>query len=411
MNATEIRGDVRADRAVMTPTRADTRFRDLVSAAVEDQWGRFPYYRTLCSRSGRTLADLRAMVSAESYHDIPAVAATAFKRSKDLVGQLNDSSGPGAFQVSSSTSGDPSYVYTSADELARIREDYGRALTVAGARAGIAFAPSLRILRALSAKASLGGKKTVLRMLLAVEGTLSALPPTRVTTDVDVAGTLLGRLVGRAPVIRKMPPAEVAAIVRESSGRGWMLCFGGLTLLLRPYLDEFREGEFRLGERGHVAFSGGGWSGAKGSLRGGRIEKPAFVSRLGAVFGLPESRPDLVRDVYSFTETPAMISGAWDPSRGDFIFHPGPQVRVFIVDPEDERPLSAGRGLLKIVAPPRSGSMTAANAAILPFDCADIVSVGDGMRVEAFTRISRWEEAGSGERVGCAFKAAEISGD
>jgi hypothetical protein len=97
---------------------SESRFQDLVRSSIEFQWGRFAYYKQLCARQNLALADLMALIADGAYHRLPSVASSAFKLSKGLIEDLNDLSGPGVFQVSSSTSGDPSYIYTSPEELA-----------------------------------------------------------------------------------------------------------------------------------------------------------------------------------------------------------------------------------------------------------------------------------------------------
>jgi hypothetical protein len=390
---------------------SESRFQDLVRSSIGHQWSRFAYYRHLCASQNLALADLMAVITDGAYHKLPSVASTAFKLSKGLVEDLNDLSGPGVFQVSSSTSGDPSYVYTSPEELAHITARYGQTFGFPGVPVGLAFAPSLRILRALSKKADIKGKKAVLRMLLGLEGGNAYYDRTYVTVDVNILKTLLNRVAGRPPSLRKMSAAAVASIIHDAEKRGQSISLGGLTLLLRPYLDEFHEGEFELHDKGHVAFSGGGYSGAKGSIRGAKIDKPAFIARIGAVFGIdPAFWATNIKDIYSFTETPAQIEGFWDRDLDDFLFRPASDHRVYVVDPETETPLSSGRGLVKVVAPYVSGRPTAANTSVLQFDAAEIVSVQPDGRVESFTHVSRFEGAEAPGTVGCAFKAAEIAG-
>lgn len=387
-------------------------FQELLRASVESQWQRFAYYRQLCARRNIYLADLLAIIADGAYHRLPSVASSAFKLSKGMIGELNDLSVPGVFQMSSSTSGDPSYVYTGPAELAQITRRYGETFAFADVPVGLAFAPSLRILRALSKKGALNGRPAVLRMQLGLEGSTGRYERSRTTVDVDILRTLLNRLGGRPACIRKMPAAEVAAIVRDAEKRGQGISLGGLALLLRPYVDEFRDGEFALHSLGHIAFSGGGYSGAKGSIRGARIDKPAFIARIGAVFGIePALWPTHIKDIYSFTETSAQIEGFWSRDLDDFLFRPAPDHRVFIVDPETEAPLRTGRGLIKIVAPCVTGRPTAANTAVLQFDEAEIVSVDADGSIGAFTRVGRSAGAEASGTVGCAFKAAEISGD
>ena len=390
---------------------SESGFQDLVRSSIEFQWGRFAYYRRLCARQDLSLADLQAFIDEGAYHRLPSVASTAFKLSKGLIGDLNDLSGPGVFQVSSSTSGDPSYVYTSLEELAYVTARYGDTFGFPGVQVGLAFAPSLRILRALSKKADYKGKKAVLRMLLGLEGSDARYDQTYVTVDVDIVKTLLNRVVGRPAVLRKMSAAEVASIIHDAEESGRPISLGGLTLLLRPYLDEFREGEFSLHDKGFVAFSGGGYSGAKGTIRGAKIDKPDFIARIGAVFGIdPGFWSTNIKDIYSFTETPAQIEGFWDRGLGDFLFRPAPDHRVYIVDPETEALLHSGRGLIKVVAPSSTGKPTAANTSVLQFDTAEIVSARPDGRVESFSRVSRFAGAEAPGTVGCAFKAAEIAG-
>jgi len=390
---------------------SESRFQDLVRASIGHQWTRFAYYRHLCAGQGLSLADLMSIIADGAYHRLPSVASSAFKLSKGLIEELNDLSGPGVFQVSSSTSGDPSYVYTSPEELAHITARYGETFGFTGVPIGLAFAPSLRILRALSKKAGLKGKEAVLRMLLGLEGGNAQYEQTYVTVDVNVLKTVLNRVAGRPASLRKMSAADVASIVLDAQERGRPISLGGLTLILRPYLDEFREGQFQLHDKGHVAFSGGGYSGAKGSIRGAKIDKPAFVARIGSVFGIdPAFWSKNIKDIYSFTETPAQIEGFWDRDLDDFLFRPAPDHRVYIVDPETEKPLRSGRGLVKVVAPYSSGRPTAVNTSVLQFDEAEIVSARPDGRVESFSHVARFAGAEAPGTVGCAFKAAEIAG-
>lgn len=402
-----------ASSATRSSPLAASSFRDLLRASVESQYGRFAYYRQLCARRGLAFADLLAFVADGAYDRLPAVASTAFKLSKGLVEELNDLSSPGVFQLSSSTSGDPSYVYTSPRDLAHITARYGETFGFPGVSSiGLAFAPSLRILRALSKKGAYKGRPAALRMMLGLEGSMARYERTVTTVDVDIPKTLLNRLAGRPAAVRKMTPAAVAAIIRDAESRGLSVSLGGLTLLLRPYLDEFREGEFHLGGKGRVAFSGGGYSGAKGTIRGAAIDKPAFVARIGAVFGIgPDDWGTNVKDIYSFTETPAQIEGYWSRDLGDFLFRPSPDDRVYVVDPETEKPLRSGRGLVKVVAPSATGEPLSANVSVLQFDEAEVLETAADGSALAFSRVSRSASAEASGTVGCAFKAAEISGD
>ncbi|MGA2363154.1 MAG: hypothetical protein ABSG73_11920 [Candidatus Aminicenantales bacterium] len=388
------------------------RFQTLARAGIEHQWDRFSYYRNLCVRKNLSRADLAAIVADGAYHRFPSVVSTAFKRSKGLIEDLSDLAVPGVFQVSSSTSGDPSYVYTNLEDRASVAGLYARTFASPASSTGIAFAPSLRILRNLSKKAAIMGKSAVLRMQLALEGGYARFPEMDVTLDIDLPKTLLNQALGRPAAIRKMAASAVASFIRNAHARGLTISLGGLTLLLRPYLEEFREGEFSLHDNAHIAFSGGGYSGAKGSIRGAKIDKPAFIARIASVFGIDSTFWSAnIKDIYSFTETTAQIEGYWNQDLNDFLFRPSPECRVYIVDPESEIPLRSGRGLIKVVSPSLSGRPASANMSILEFDMAEIVSVSAEGWVESFTRVCRFEGPASRGTEGCAFKAAEIAGE
>jgi hypothetical protein len=161
-----------------------------------------------------------------------------------------------------------------------------------------------------------------------------------------------------------------------------------------------------------VTFSGGGYSGAKGSIRGEKIDKPAFIAKIGAVLGIePGLWATNVKDIYGFTETPALFEGYWDVARSEFVFRagdPNPEAKIFIVDPETERPLRAGRGLIKVIAPAAAGRPASANICVLQFDEAEVVSTAADGSAASFCCVSRLTGVAA---EGCAFKAAEIGGN
>ena len=408
--------------AALVPVRA---FKEALLESVSSQWERFAYYRTLCAGQGIGFPDIKRFIADEEYHRIPSVASSAFKLSRGLIGELNALLAPGVFQVSSSTCGDPSYVYADDSELNCITDRYRRTFGIAGVRTAIAFAPSLRILRALSKRASAmipvrepasaglpvstpGKRPGVLRMLTAIEGGVLHYEDTHFTVDVDILKTLANRAIGRPAAVRRVSADSLRAIIRAGHAAGESITLGGVVLLLRPYLNEFREGEFSLGALGHVAFSGGGYSGAKGAIRGEKIDKPRFISRIAAVFGIDERFWSTnIKDIYGFTETSSLHVGYWNRDLGDFLFSTDPGARLYIVDPQTEEPLRSGRGLIKVITPYASGKASAANVSVLQYDEAEIVRCRDTGEVELFTRLSRFQ--GSSVE-GCAFKAADIAG-
>lgn len=382
-------------------------FGALLLENITSQWKRFPYYKHLCDGQGISLPDLKAFVEAQEYHRVPSVLSSAFKLSKGLLLDLNDLSVPGIMQVSSSTSGDASFVHTSNAEAGVIRESYRRTFGIPGVDLAIGFAPSLRILRALSKKSYSKGA-AALRMLLALEGSVSHYKEFYISLDVDLLRTVLNKAIHRPAAIRKMRVEMIRNIIAGAESSKRPLTIGGVALLLRPYLDELGDGAFNLHDLMYVVFSGGGYSGIKGSIRGAKIDKPEFMEKIARVMGIDRQFwPLRFKDIYGFTETPALFEGFWNIEAEDFVFRPGPDARLYIVDPETEAPLRQGRGLLKIIAPSYSGNPAAANVCVLQSDAADIVSAREDGSVEAITRIARFEGASV---EGCAFKAAELGG-
>jgi hypothetical protein len=314
---------------------------------------------------------------------------------------------PGKFQVSSSTSGDPSYIYTSVNELEKIIDNYRRTFGIAGVEEAVGFAPSLSIMDGISKKAGLLGKSAVLRMKLALEGALKHYQRQEFTVDINLLKTIPALLIRKPPVLNKMTAENLVYRIREAEKRNIPFVVGGFVLLLAPYLEELIEGGFNLEEKGFAVFSGGGYGGTKGKIMGKKIDKPEFIRKIGSVFGINAGLWSThIKDIYGFTESSPAHEGFWDEDTGDFVFRAWPDSRVYIVDPDTERPLQSGKGLLKILSPYADGIPSSCNVSLLQRDLADIFEAGDNFMVRRFTRITRM--AGSSVE-GCAYKAEAVT--
>jgi hypothetical protein len=385
----------------------ESRFKDLLTENIVNQWAKFLYYRTLCKKRGRNIDDLKNAIRNEEYYRIPGVVAAAFKKSRGLVGELNDLSMTGRFQVSSSTSGDPSYVYTCDDQLARIRSNYARGFDKKEISAIVAFSPSRGIMKGLSKRAGYLGKDAVIRMKLAVDAAESCAGRLHYTVTLNVPKSCFTMLVKGKPAFSRMSAEDLTSIIKAVEKRNQRVGLGGIALLFEPYLSQLKDGSFNLHGNAVILFSGGGYSGLKGSIVGKPIDKPAFIEKIAAVFGVEEKFWSTnITDIYGFTESSEVHEGHWDADLGDFLFEVSPDSKVYIVDPVTEMPLKQGRGLLKTISLYESGDPSAANVSVIQMDSAETFGIKDGFQVARFSRVSR--VAGASIE-GCAYKAAEIA--
>lgn len=353
------------------------------------------------------LKDLQHAVEREEYFRIPTVITTAFKKSKNLVNELNNLSVEGFFQVSSSTSGDPSFIYTSEIEREHVLNNYISTFGVKEVNKAIAFSPSERILAGLSKKSAYMGKSSIARMKFAIDAALEHYDEITFTVDLDMFRTIPSIIFRGKPVIRKTPLEKIVAALKTAEENQSMIAIGGIALLFLPYLDEMKDEAFHFGSNLHIIFSGGGYSGKKGSIQGKKIIKSELADKICRKFSLDrEILSTNFKDIYGCTESSATSEGFWSDDWGDFVFNAWPGSKIFIVDPTTEKPLKKGRGQIKIVAPYYDGKPSAANVSILQCDLATIVKANDDYSINQFTDVGRLE---SSSQEGCAFKAGEVA--
>ena len=383
------------------------RFQELMLESITGQWETFDYYKVLCKKEKIGLTDLQHAVENEEYFRIPTVITTAFKKSKKLVNELNNLSVEGIFQVSSSTSGDPSFIYTSENERKQILNNYITTFGIKDVSKAIAFSPSERILAGLSKKSAYMGKSSIARMKFAIDAALQHYDEMIFTVDLDMFRTIPSMVFRGRPVIRKYPLEKVVAALKIAEKNRSMIVIGGIALLLFPYIDEMKDEAFHFESNLHIVLSGGGYSGKKGSLRGKKIVKSELADNICRKFSLDrEILSTNFKDIYGCTESSATSEGFWSDERGDFVFNAWPGSKIFIVDPATEKPLKKGRGQIKIVAPYSDGKPSAANVSILQCDLATIVKANEDYSISQFTEVGRLE---SSTQEGCAFKAGELA--
>lgn len=385
----------------------ESHFKEILHQSVRSQWEKFEYYRTLCKKKGYKLEDLKKIIDNEEYYQLPSVIATAFKKSKGLIKNLNDLTMDGKFQVSSSTSGDPSYIYTSPVESDRVLNNYRLTFGIKEISKALAFSPSIKILSAISRKSNYMGKKSIARMKYALDAARIHYRQIIFTVDINLILTIPSLLFKGNPILKKTSLQEVITYLKESEKLNERISIGGIVLLLVPYLDQMKEGQFCFNDKLHVVLSGGGYSGAKGSIKGKSINKSDLVNNISNIFGLERKYFSTnIKDIYGSTECPSTHEGYWSDELGDFRFRTWRDSKAYIIDPETEKPLKHGEGLLKFITPYTDGNPSACNVSLLQLDLATIVNIQDDYKVTEFSKIKRLQTSSV---EGCAYKAEAIS--
>ena len=385
----------------------ESQYKELLKESITFQWDKFEYFRTICKKKKRSIYDILKAIDDEEYYQIPAIPATAFKSSKGLCKELNDFSQDGKFQVSSNTSGDPSYVFTNTAELDKVVENYRLTFGIDGTSRAIGFSPSIRILDALSKKSAYMGYQSIGRMNLALDAAKIYYKDIAFTLDVDLFKTILYKFLNGKVVLKKKYLEEIVAIISAAEREHAKINLGGFVLLLNPYLDQLKEGQFNFGDNAYFTFAGGGYSGAKGSLKGKKINKPEMINRIASVFGLNKKMFSTnLKDIYAFTESSATNEGYWSEDFEDYLFETWHESRAYIVDPETEEPLKSGEGLLKFITPYTNGNPSAANVSVLQLDNATIRGIRPNYIVSNFSHVKRFQNTST---EGCAYKAEEVA--
>jgi hypothetical protein len=385
----------------------ESQYKELLKESITFQWDKFQYFRNICKKKNRSIYDILKAIDNEEYYRIPAISTAAFKKSKGLYKELNDLSQEGKFQVSSNTSGDPSYIFTNTAELDKILDNYKLTFGIEGTSRAIGFSPSIRILEALSKKSAFMGYLSIGRMNIALDAAKKYYKNIEFTLDLDIVRTLLSKLLNNKVVLKKKSLEEINNIISMAEINHEKINLGGFVLLLIPYLDELKDGQFSLGDNAYFTFAGGGYSGAKGSIKGKKIVKPEMIKKIASVFGINKtSFSKNLKDIYAFTESPATNEGYWSEDYEDYLFETWHETKAYIVDPETEEPLKSGEGMLKFITPYSNGRPSAANVSVLQSDMATIMRINPNFSVTQFSNIKRMQNASI---EGCAYKAEAVS--
>ncbi|MFW9772603.1 MAG: hypothetical protein ACFFEO_10650 [Candidatus Thorarchaeota archaeon] len=151
------------------------------------------------------------------------------------------------------------------------------------------------------------------------------------------------------------------------------ISIGGSLQLLNTFMNNYlKEANIKFDlPNCYVTTGGGGWSGHKSQLKYPPIEKTKFVSDCVEFFG---TKAENIRDMYGFTETPIVFGSHWSEKYQDFIFHCPPQARIIVRDINTLDPLNkdGDQGFLEVLTP--FGVAASVNHAIVVDDLVELVS-------------------------------------
>ncbi|MFX0031782.1 MAG: hypothetical protein ACFE8E_03155 [Candidatus Hodarchaeota archaeon] len=151
------------------------------------------------------------------------------------------------------------------------------------------------------------------------------------------------------------------------------ISIGGSLQLLNTFMNKFlKEADINFDlPNCYITTGGGGWSGHKSQLKYPPIDKIKFVTDCFEALG---ATTDKVRDMYGFTETPIIFGSHWSDKHQDFVFHCPSQARLIIRDLNTFDPLDkiGDKGLLEVLTP--FGVAASVNHAIVVDDLVELVS-------------------------------------
>ena len=367
---------------------------DEIAEAIQKQARDFEIYQKFISLEGINAPDIPYIVQDGELPKIPPLPVEYFKKSNNLFHELARISLPGRWNVSSSTGGDPSYVYRTPDDEELMKLAYTDAfLGLPVQDAYLLFSPPPKFLRQISQRFKLDdGKDAILQVaivLQAAEKYYNLMRPT-VTPE-----TINGKLQ-----LHNMGPEEFKSFLDEMFQQERTLAIGPSVILLYPtVLNSLQPGEREFGDKLYVLTGAGGWDGRKGSMRSEPIAKSQFIEDLCERLGI---EPTQFMDIYAFTENYAAYKGYWDPEIKDFVYEVPPNIAAYALQDSGNIAPVGERGVFVVYS--AKGHEGFAGAAIKQSDTVIPLQYNKDGTLAKFTGISRVKGQDS---KGCAYTMSE----
>ena len=392
-----------AEMQQATEEIATADFYEDLAHALERQYERFAPYRTLCEIEDVTPADIRAMIADRDLAGIPPVPADWFKRhtSKGLFRELSHLEATGCWLLSSSTSGDHSYTWRTADDMRAIAASFSRGWHATPVARSLFFSPDRRYLERSWQRLSVDGRCT------RPFATVPMGEAERVYGDLEYLVELNPvETERRGEAVLDLRRERLAAALERAEREGSAIGLSFSVLLLYPALKALPR-SYAFGSNAYLVSGAGGWDGKKGSAVGEPIHKPTYVRELAERLGMPEQAWETnFLDIYGSTETGKAQIGWYSREVGDFLYEVGDDVRLYVIDPATGRPAGAGgRGYPRFLS--SDGVEGCAGACVQQKDLVTVVSAGDDGAVTCFTHVARASGADGQGGVGCALEMAK----
>jgi len=185
-----------------------------------------------------------------------------------------------------------------------------------------------------------------------------------------------------------------------------IILIAGSVPLLFPSLLSIKNSiahPLNFGDRLFIQVAAGGWDGKKGSINiGTTIVKKDFIQLLMELFGIPLGN---ITDGYGSSETSFICGGAYDPGVEDFIYTSPGWGRIIVRDPKTYEPVyGAGKqGMPQFITP--YGVESFIGMSLLMNDLVEIVDYapekdgGTGLRFRVVGRLSTAKTVGCGASI------------
>lgn len=196
---------------------------------------------------------------------------------------------------------------------------------------------------------------------------------------------------------------EFLKFLKKHNNRNDNLSIRGSTLLLYNTVMQLKKviPPFHLGKNVIIHTGGGGWDGRKGNVSlGKKIERSQFVKEVSSFLDIPKKN---FIDTYSFTENSTPITGHYSEKYQDYLFHVPKWGKVLIRDVKTFNVLrnAGSKGFIEVLNAYGTGAF--AGASVLVDDMAEIVANDkcpdcgcSGMTIRILGRVSGAEAKGCG---------------
>lgn len=326
-----------------------------------EQYSECEAYKKICDQC--YFDPQKDLKSEEDIKKVPFVTTTLFKKSSNLFPSLLRVK-PKEIEkwtTSSSTSGDPSVVGRTNEDIKAIRKtvDSEIGMIKEDKDYECVFYPDPETMRKYNSQIILGkptesyignflqmfGWKSNSEFMLKLEGN-------NFNVDIDA----------------------FKKFIIEHDSKEDLLGIRGSTLLLYNAIEYLKDKmpPVNLGSRTIVHTGGGGWDGKKGTVNiGSVIERWRFVDMVSNFLGIPKEN---FIDTYSFTENSLPINGHYSLKYKDYLFHVPDRGKVVLRDVKTFEALDkpGDRGFIQILN--AYGVKSFAGASILVDDMGEIIS-------------------------------------